>query len=46
MALFIFLIAFAGIVIWALKRPKAEIEEMENLPLEDERFAAKEDSND
>jgi hypothetical protein len=33
-------------VLWALKRPKAEIEEMEYLPLEDERFATKEDSND
>jgi len=39
-------LAFAGIVFWALKRPKAEIEEMEHLPLEDERFATKEDSND
>jgi hypothetical protein len=34
------------IVVWAWKRPKAEIEEMELLPLEDERFRTKEDSND
>lgn len=42
----IFLLAFTAIVIWALKRPKAEIEEMEHLPLEDEKFAIKEDKND
>ena len=45
-ALIIFLLAFIAIVVWAVKRPKSEIEEMEQLPLEDERFATKEDSND
>jgi len=45
-ALIIFLLAFLIIVIWAIKRPKSEIKEMENLPLEDERFATKEDNND
>jgi len=33
------------IVLWAIKRPKTEIEEMERLPLEDEAFGSKEDSN-
>jgi hypothetical protein len=33
------------IVLWALKKPKAEIEEMERLPLEDERFRPKEDNH-
>jgi hypothetical protein len=32
-------------VLWAIKRPKMEIEEMERLPLEDERFRSKEDNN-
>ena len=45
-ALIIFLLAFAAILLWALKRPKSEIEELENLPLEDERFEDKEDNND
>ncbi|MFI5323229.1 MAG: hypothetical protein ACHQ6U_06800 [Thermodesulfobacteriota bacterium] len=45
-ALVIFLLAFVVIVIWALKRPEKEIEEMENLPLENESVEKKEETNE
>jgi cbb3-type cytochrome oxidase subunit 3 len=45
-ALVIFLSVFVVIVLWALKRPKKEIEEMANLPLEDDSAESKEDKND
>jgi cbb3-type cytochrome oxidase subunit 3 len=35
-----------AIVLWALRKPKAEIEEMERLPLEDEGVKIKENVND
>lgn len=43
-ALIIFLLAFVALVVWAMKRPKEEIEEMEMLPLEDDGEQTKEES--
>lgn len=43
-ALIIFFLAFAALVVWAMKRPKEEIEEMEMLPLEDDGEQTKEES--
>ncbi len=45
-ALIIFIAAFVILVIWAMKRPKEEIEEMEMLPLEEEDKQMKEENND
>lgn len=42
--LVIFFLAFVALVVWAMKRPKEEIEEMEMLPLEDEGEQTKEES--